>query len=165
MQITLAFLRYKYQLLSNSFSVPLRDGHRSQFCAYISSPAIVSLVPLITAASHNKKMKATFLVLTLLAITNQCWGEVNAGVVKPSNLIACPDEVSRGCPYPQGQFPAYFAHPEDCSKFCECGVEGIAWEVQCGSGLLWNDAVKACDWPNNVRITLPTSKASVITKL
>ncbi|KAK7070245.1 hypothetical protein SK128_000873 [Halocaridina rubra] len=92
-------------------------------------------------------MKTIFLGIVLLAISCHFLPDVDAASVR---LVSCPSEVSNGCPYPQGQIPVYFAHPNDCSKFCECGMEGIAWEVQCMPGLLWNDGVQTCDWASNV---------------
>ena len=42
-----------------------------------------------------------------------------------------------------------YAHSTDCQKYYQC-AHGTPYEYSCGSGLLWNDAVKACDWEANV---------------
>ncbi|XP_066960936.1 peritrophin-1-like [Macrobrachium rosenbergii] len=95
--------------------------------------------------SKFHKMKTSTLVVVLSIALLQCFKGIPA-----SPLVPCPDEVSKGCPYHQEEFPVYYSHPGDCSKFCECGTEAIAWEVTCRSGLLWNDILQACDWAVNV---------------
>ncbi|KAG1655195.1 SCO-spondin [Nymphon striatum] len=49
------------------------------------------------------------------------------------------------CPQPTGQFP----HPEYCSLFLNC-YNDRAYIQECPSGLFFNDAIKGCDYPNNV---------------
>ena len=48
----------------------------------------------------------------------------------------------------------YFAHPYDCKKFIKCALidetnEITDVEQQCPDGLLFNAAIKVCDWPLN----------------
>ena len=42
-----------------------------------------------------------------------------------------------------------YAHSTDCQKYYQC-AHGTPYEYTCGSGLLWNDGIKACDWEANV---------------
>ncbi len=56
------------------------------------------------------------------------------------------------CTDPNGFYP----HPTDCQKYYQC-AHGTPYEYACASGLLWNDAVKNCDWAVNVQCTLGTT--------
>ncbi|KAG1696633.1 Endochitinase [Nymphon striatum] len=49
------------------------------------------------------------------------------------------------CLQPTGQFP----HPEYCSLFLNC-YNNRAYIQECPSDLFFNDAIKGCDYPNNV---------------
>ncbi|XP_015191626.1 PREDICTED: uncharacterized protein LOC107074585 isoform X1 [Polistes dominula] len=41
-------------------------------------------------------------------------------------------------------------HPTDCTKFLNC-ANGMAFEMDCGPGTVFNPALSVCDWPYNVR--------------
>lgn len=49
------------------------------------------------------------------------------------------------CPSSAG----FFKDPANCAKFYQC-ANSFPYSMSCGSGLQWNDKVKACDWPSNV---------------
>ncbi|MDK2413356.1 carbohydrate-binding module family 14 protein, partial [Aphanizomenon sp. 202] len=86
------------------------------------------------------KAVALFLVLALCVACRPCCAE---------EFTPCPDEVSAKCPAVDGDFPTFFAHPDDCSKGCECS-KGKAWVIQCQEGLLWDDTVSVCNWASQV---------------
>ncbi|XP_042870485.1 peritrophin-1-like [Penaeus japonicus] len=86
------------------------------------------------------KAVSLLLVLALCIASGPCTAQV---------FKACPYEVSIQCPTYDGDFPTFFAHPDDCSKGCECS-KGTAFEVQCQPGLLWDDTVDVCNWANQV---------------
>ncbi|XP_069992651.1 peritrophin-1 [Penaeus vannamei] len=86
------------------------------------------------------KAVALFLVLALCVASRPGAAQV---------FTPCPYEVSVKCPAVDGDFPTFFAHPDDCSKGCECS-KGIALEVQCQFGLLWDDTVSVCNWAYQV---------------
>merc|ERR1712142_520378 len=44
---------------------------------------------------------------------------------------------------------SFLPHPVDCKKFYHCD-RGHPVEKTCGPGTLWNNVIKACDWPHNV---------------
>ncbi|KAK8735586.1 hypothetical protein OTU49_005447, partial [Cherax quadricarinatus] len=88
------------------------------------------------------QMRTCFLLLTgtLLAAA--------ATTQKPPTV--CPPEVSALCPPEMGEFPELYAYPDDCSKFCKCSLDGLAWEYDCPGTLLWDDELKTCNYPENV---------------
>ncbi|XP_063593945.1 peritrophin-1-like [Penaeus indicus] len=86
------------------------------------------------------KSVALFLVLALCVALRPCSAQV---------FTPCPYEVSAKCPAVDGVFPTFFAHPDDCSKGCECS-KGTALEIQCQSGLLWDETVSVCNWASQV---------------
>ncbi|XP_053643770.1 peritrophin-1 isoform X2 [Cherax quadricarinatus] len=92
--------------------------------------------------STARKMRTCFLLLTgtLLAAA--------ATTQKPPTV--CPPEVSALCPPEMGEFPELYAYPDDCSKFCKCSLDGLAWEYDCPGTLLWDDELKTCNYPENV---------------
>ena len=45
-----------------------------------------------------------------------------------------------------------YAHSTDCQKYYQC-AHGTPYEYSCPAALLWNDDIKVCDWPANVRCT------------
>ena len=45
---------------------------------------------------------------------------------------------------------SFLPHPEDCQKFYQCD-RGFPVEKECGVGTLWNQEIKNCDWPSNVK--------------
>ncbi|XP_063615992.1 uncharacterized protein LOC134789265 [Penaeus indicus] len=57
------------------------------------------------------KSVALLLVLALCVALRPCSAQV---------FTPCPYEVSAKCPAVDGVFPTFFAHPDDCSKGCEC---------------------------------------------
>ncbi|XP_045122184.1 uncharacterized protein LOC123510826 [Portunus trituberculatus] len=63
--------------------------------------------------------------------------------------IPCPDSVNRQCPTSAGT-ALFLPHPNDCSKYCECVMEGLAYELQCPDGLMWDEVRNSCDWWYNV---------------
>ncbi|KAG7159474.1 putative Chitin binding Peritrophin-A domain-containing protein 21 [Homarus americanus] len=89
-------------------------------------------------------------------MTMICWGILTATLLMVSlpciqsknhtSLYRCPDEVSALCPPTPGEQPEYFAHPNNCAMFCECGLRGVAWELVCQSSLLWDDTIKSGLW-------------------
>ncbi|XP_042206510.1 uncharacterized protein LOC121855571 [Homarus americanus] len=104
-------------------------------------PRTLLYTPLSTLI-HHTKMRTYCLVLTavLLAVYSPC----------VESFTPCPDEVASLCPLTPGQNPLFFAHPNHCSMFCECDHGGVAWQLQCGNSLLWDDTIKTCNWPHNV---------------
>lgn len=71
-----------------------------------------------------------------------------AFALPPKNpMKPCPEEVSAKCPELQGEMPVYLAHPDDCSKFCECSASAIAFEIKCDANLFWDDVSNICNWP------------------
>ncbi|XP_055522436.1 peritrophin-1-like [Wyeomyia smithii] len=46
-------------------------------------------------------------------------------------------------------YSVYLRHESDCSKFYQCS-NGVPMELQCPSGLLFNDQLNVCDWPSHV---------------
>ncbi|XP_076044489.1 peritrophin-1-like [Oratosquilla oratoria] len=65
------------------------------------------------------------------------------------SVVRCPAEVSEKCPATDPEQAVYFPLPSDCSKFCECN-KGIAFEVDCPSGLFFDDHLNVCSWPDQV---------------
>lgn len=58
----------------------------------------------------------------------------------------------------------YHHHPSDCSKFLTC-KSGALIEKQCPPETYWNDAIKACDFPENVNCgPLPPVSSTVAEK-
>ena len=78
----------------------------------------------------------------------------NGGSVTTSTDAATTSTSGGGdlCADPNGFYP----HPTDCQKYYQC-AHGTPYEYTCASGLLWNDAVKYCDWAANVQCTLGTT--------
>ena len=70
--------------------------------------------------------------------------------------IPCPAVVNAQCPAIDGGQAVFFAHPNDCSKYCQCVDLGLAYEMVCAPGLLWDDIKNTCNWPNYVS-TVPAS--------
>merc|ERR1712179_680405 len=83
------------------------------------------------------KMKGvcTYFLVTLIVM---CKGEGQ-----------CKQEISAKCPSPDPGTPVYLADPEDCSKFCECSG-GAAWSEHCADGLMYDEILHLCNWPNSV---------------
>lgn len=50
------------------------------------------------------------------------------------------------CPQPYGKF----RHPNDCSKYYECGGQGEVFIKTCPYPLLFNEKEDKCDWPELV---------------
>ena len=66
-----------------------------------------------------------------------------------------PTDLETDDPLPQGEdfvcpSAGYFKNPSDCSSFYNCAFAGPILPSSCTPGLLWNDAIKACDWASNV---------------
>ncbi|XP_069184030.1 uncharacterized protein [Procambarus clarkii] len=99
-----------------------------------------------TRGTHGctTKMRTVVPLLTVALLAVCCLG------AEAQDSVPCPDEVSALCPPTPGEYPEYFAFPDDCSKFCQCGDGGLAWELPCLLGLLWDDTLKTCNWPNLV---------------
>lgn len=73
-------------------------------------------------------------------------------VAAQGNNCTCPDIVDVNCPN-IGDFVVLFPHPDDCSMFCECETEGCASEMSCPPGLLFDEHLNVCNWPNDVSIS------------
>lgn len=65
-----------------------------------------------------------------------------------TNLYISPTEqpvASENCNWQYGVFP----HATSCTRYWHCW-NGTATIQQCPFSLLYNDAIHACDWPDNV---------------
>lgn len=76
-------------------------------------------------------------------VINNCDYPEHAGC--DPNSIKCAEDA-----------PQFSPHPTDCSKYVEC-VNGIADVLSCGEGLLWNQSILGCDYPENVDCKTETS--------
>lgn len=102
-------------------------------------------------------------------VTSTISPTTNSGSVTTSTQAATTSGGGNGggdlCADPNGFYP----HPTDCQKYYQC-AHGTPYEYSCASGLLWNDAVKNCDWAANVQCTSgttaspPTTPTSETTK-
>ncbi|KAK8748310.1 hypothetical protein OTU49_016066 [Cherax quadricarinatus] len=73
--------------------------------------------------------------------------------------VECSSEVSALCPEGPQPVPTYLADPEDCTSYCECDGT-TAFHFTCDPGLLYNDVIHVCDWPDNVDCgTRPTASS------
>lgn len=53
------------------------------------------------------------------------------------------------------------AHLTDCDKFIDC-VHGTGIVQQCGPGTVFNEAIRACDWPYNVDCSRSTKLSALL---
>merc|ERR1712071_505451 len=51
----------------------------------------------------------------------------------------------------------YLPDPVDPSCFYACS-DGDSYHMSCPSGLVWNDVIQTCDWPENVPTHAPYTK-------
>ncbi|XP_063844364.1 peritrophin-1-like [Scylla paramamosain] len=86
-------------------------------------------------------MKSLLLGVVLLALVS---------LVAAQTGSPCPAAVNAQCPAIGGGQAVFFAHPNDCSKYCECVQLGLAYELSCSTGLLWDDIRDTCNWPDYV---------------
>ena len=87
-------------------------------------------------------MRSLLLVVVVLGVA--AFGAAQTG-------IPCPDFVNKECPALAGN-AIFLPNPNDCSKYCECVQEGLAYELQCPDGLMWDEARRSCDWWYNVSV-------------
>lgn len=71
-------------------------------------------------------------------------GETATGKPQPTHK---PEE--NGCPAVDGPVDVLLPNPADCSTFFKC-FRGKPVLHKCQPGLLWNDKMKYCDYPENV---------------
>lgn len=91
------------------------------------------------------RMKSLLIVVVVVAVVN----------IVPSQATncTCPDEVDVNCP-PTGDDAVFFPHPDDCSMYCECEAEGCGSELDCPPGLLFDEDLNVCSWPDDVSIPM-----------
>lgn len=65
------------------------------------------------------------------------------------------------CPHQYGFFPIT---GEDCSKYLNC-QRGIATVMNCPNGLVFNEQLSSCDWPENVPLCDSDGKPTYILSL
>lgn len=94
--------------------------------------------------------KATLVAVLVVVVAGALVSGSPLGTEEPR--IQCPQEVSDLCPETDGPVPEYFGHPDDCSKFCECDDQ-IGYERSCQPGLVFDETINVCNWPNNVSIS------------
>ncbi|XP_063217689.1 chitin-binding domain protein cbd-1-like [Bacillus rossius redtenbacheri] len=70
-------------------------------------------------------------------------GDGEQGIIPDSVVIACPLKEA------EDSLVTILKHPSDCSKFYKCD-HGLPVEKSCPKGLLFNDKLKVCDYPQNV---------------
>ena len=88
-------------------------------------------------------------------------------------FIAAAQSTAGLCSEPQGLYP----HDNDCqrwvallmffyiclvARYYQC-VHGTPQEHTCPAGLLWNQALKACDWHSNVKCSTSKSRTTTTT--
>ncbi|OBT80428.1 hypothetical protein VF21_00840 [Pseudogymnoascus sp. 05NY08] len=76
-----------------------------------------------------------------------------AGIVSTRAAFTCPtaDIIKTKC---KGANDCKYPDPETCNHFYMCfvnpdGKTGTPYYYTCGEGLLWNDILKACNWPTS----------------
>lgn len=79
-------------------------------------------------------------------------------VVAMASLVAarfkactCPEEVNVNCPV-IGEDAVFFPHPEHCTMYCECEMEGCASALTCPPDLVFDPVLNVCSWPDTVSI-------------
>ncbi|KAK8090090.1 hypothetical protein PG997_005051 [Apiospora hydei] len=48
-----------------------------------------------------------------------------------------------------------------CNGFYEC-MSGVPYQLECRHGLLWNQELQSCDWPQNVENCPPGPECCII---
>lgn len=91
--------------------------------------------------------KATLVAMLVAAVAGTLVSGSPLATEEPR--IPCPQEVSDLCPETDGAYPVYFAHPDDCTKFCECDDQ-VGYEKSCQPGLVFDETISVCNWPYNV---------------
>ena len=78
--------------------------------------------------------------LTLTALL-ACFGRLVSAQVLPPGSCPQTDPLD---------YTVLLPHPTDCSSFFSCS-NGVPIELHCPAGLYFNNELKVCDWPQNVK--------------
>lgn len=100
----------------------------------------LTVIPHVLSHLRMKSLPLTVLVLAVVSLA------------AAQTYVPCPSEVNVQCPKPSAGMAILLSNPYDCSKYCECVNEGLAYELACPDGLLWDETVNACNWEYNVSI-------------
>lgn len=60
----------------------------------------------------------------------------------------CPKPPAGGC---KGPKDCLYPHPKSKKHYVQCNDAGIAYQMPCPEGLLWNNKDKICDWPEHIK--------------
>lgn len=93
---------------------------------------------------HHHDLLCDFVFYLFVNITQLIWTNINLAYFILSYSIEQPISTEN-CHWQYGVFP----HTTSCTRYWHCW-NGTATIQQCPFSLLYNDAVHACDWPDNV---------------
>lgn len=67
--------------------------------------------------------------------------------------------MSKGCPRANG----YYRHWDEgiCDKFVNC-IDGVANEMPCPPGLVYDDSASSCTWPTESKRQCTTTKKGIL---
>ncbi|XP_060526912.1 protein obstructor-E-like isoform X1 [Cylas formicarius] len=137
--------------VSGQFKCPQRTG-------YFPHPVQCDLYYQCSKGEHEVKLCPDGLVFDD-SDPNHERCDIPANVDCADRTALQPPKPSKGCPRANG----YYRHddPRACDKFFNC-VDGVAHELPCPPGLVYDDVASTCAWPETSKRKCENSKRDAL---